>query len=80
MRSIVWDLGRKISTPLHSAQDDTKQPLSAQNNEKNIPLVSKFLKERGCGGKKSFFQKVFFPPYINHYLIYSSSAGIRIRE
>ena len=35
--------------------------------QKKTP-VSKFLKDRRFGGKKNFFQKVFFPP---HKTIYS---------
>ena len=37
------------------------------NNEKNKIKVGKFLKVRGCGGKKSFFQEVFFPPREKSY-------------
>ena len=60
MRSIIWDLGRKISTPLYSAQDDTKQPSSAGIMAKKYPQVSKFLKD-GVWGRKAFFKKFSSP-------------------
>ena len=41
----------QTSTSLCSAQDDTKQRLNAGITAKNKPPVSKFLKERGYGGK-----------------------------
>ena len=34
----------------------------ANKHKKITPLSSRFLKDRGCGGKKNFFQEVFFPP------------------
>ena len=46
-----------------------EQPPSNQDNDKKInPQVSKFLKDRGCGGKKSFLLRKFSPP---HKLSYS---------
>ena len=39
----------------------------AFNWQKIKPMFQKFLKVRGCGGKKSFFQEVFSPPHIITY-------------